>query len=289
MRYEGTVYRPPSEAKSLIIQATIGCSNNSCTFCSMYKDKTFRIRPESEVIAELYFTRGEYRNINRIFLADGDAFALPMKMLINILMKIEELFPECERVSIYATPQSILRRTDAEIKELYDLGLKIAYVGAESGSDIVLSNIKKGVNRSEIIEAIKRIENSGMKSSVTFISGLGGKQYSDEHAEMTGKLISEAEPSFIGLLTLLLNPATPMYEEEKNGSFELLSAEEIAAETLVMLENANVKKECVFRSNHASNYISLKGVLPNDKSRMIAELKEALSQGSFKDDRFRLL
>ena len=289
MRYEGSVYRPPSEAGSLIVQATIGCANNSCTFCSMYKDKSFRMRSEVDIISDLCFARQRYKKVSRIFLADGDALALPMKLLIKILDAIARLYPECERVSVYGTPQDVLRKTEQELKTLYDLGLQIVYLGAESGSDVVLKNIKKGCCRYEIIEAIKKIERSGMKASVTFISGLGGKSLSEDHAVMTGSLISESEPSYVGLLTLLLEPSAPMYMDVKEGKFEMLTAMEVAEETFIMLENIEVNNNCIFRSNHASNYVSLKGTLPADKNRMIAELRDAVAMGAFKDEGFRLL
>lgn len=287
--YEGSVYRPPSEARSLIIQATIGCANNTCTFCSMYKDKDFRIKSLDEIISDLRWARNAYPYVNRIFLADGDALILPMDSLSAILNSCKDLFPECERVSIYATPQDVLRKTDEDLRELFEMGLKIAYIGAESGSDAVLEKIKKGCSRDEIIEAIRKIEKSGMEASVTFISGLGGKELSVNHAEMTGQMISEAKPTYVGLLTLMIEPSAPMYDDLKSGAFELLDAREVAIETALLLENIETDTEIVFRSNHASNYVSLKGTLPRDKQAMIDELNNALKNETFKDDMFRLL
>ncbi len=290
MRYEGSIYRPPSEAYSLILQVTIGCSHNQCTFCSMFKDKSFRVRPLEEVIQDLEAARGYYKRIEKIFLADGDALCLSTEKLSAILGKIRSLFPECEKVSVYGSPQDVLRKSVEELVRLREEGLDMVYIGAESGSDRVLKHIVKGATREEIISAVRRLEECGIKASVTFISGLAGKDGWMEHGKETGTMISEMEPSYVGLLTLMLEPSAPLTQEVRNGRFELLSAEEVLAETLVMLDNINVKKPCVFRSNHASNYLSLRGDLPRDKERMMGELRLAMeNKGMLKDERFRML
>ena len=290
MRYEGSVYRPPSEAYSLIIQVTIGCAHNKCTFCSMFKDKKFRVRKVSEVLEDLDSARQHYRRVNRIFLADGDALVLQNKDLLVILDHIKKLFPECERVGIYGSPQDVLRKSVEELKELLDNGIGIIYIGAESGSDKVLKEINKGATRAEIIEAVKRIEVSGIQSSVTFISGLAGTHGWEDHAIESGTMISEMEPSYVGLLTLITEPSCEMYRDIKEGRFQLLSPMEVVKETALLLENINVKKTCVFRSNHASNYVSLKGDLPQDKEKMLNQLRTAMNHSDMlKDDRFRML
>lgn len=290
MRYEGSVYRPPSEAYSLIIQVTIGCAHNDCTFCTMFKDKTFRVRNVDEVIEDLISARKTYRQVNRIFLADGDALVLTNKKLLVILDKIKELFPECERVGIYGSPQDVLNKKPEELEELRDNGIGIIYIGAESGSDKVLKAIKKGATRAEIIEAIKKIEASGIDSSVTFISGLGGSDNWEEHAIDSGTMISEAQPAYVGLLTLMVEPKAPMYKEIQDETFKLLSPKEVVLETMLMLKNINVTNPCVFRSNHASNYISLKGTLPQDKDRMIGELNAVVDREDLlKSDKLRML
>jgi len=290
MRYEGNIYRPPSEAYSLIVQVTIGCAHNKCTFCNMFKDKKFRVRNLDEVIEDLKSARSYYRNVDKIFLADGDALCLSNSKLLTILNTIKELFPECERVSVYGSPQDVLNKTDEELRELAQAGVGIVYIGAESGSDKVLQKICKGATRAEIIQAVKRLEASGIKASVTFISGLAGSEGWREHAIETGTMISEMEPSYVGLLTLMLGPGAPLTEEVKSGRFKILSAEEVVAETLLMLQNINVTKPCVFRSNHASNYISLRGDLPKDKEKMISQLKAAMDNTQMlKDERFRML
>ena len=290
MRYEGSVYRPPSEAYSLIIQVTIGCAHNKCTFCTMFKDKRFRVRKVNEVLEDLESARKHYRRVERIFLADGDALVLQNKDLLVILEHIEKLFPECERVGIYGSPQDVLRKSKEELEELRDHGIGIIYIGAESGSDKVLADIVKGATRAEIIEAVKRIEASGIQSSVTFISGLAGKDGWEDHATQSGTMISEMEPSYVGLLTLITEPGCELYQDIKEGRFQLLSPMEVLAETALLLENINVTKTCVFRSNHASNYVSLKGDLPRDKERMLNQLRDAMNNAEMlKDDRFRML
>jgi len=290
MRYEGSIYRPPSEAHSLLIQATIGCAHNKCTFCSMFRDKNFRVRPLPEVLEDLQTARKTYRMVDKIFLCDGDALCLTNAALLTILERIRLLFPECQRVSVYGSPQDVLRKTPEELKRLRDAGLEMIYIGAESGNPEVLSRICKGASREEIILAVQKIEEAGIMASVTFISGMGGQDLWQRHAIDTGTMISAMEPSYVGLLTLMTEPSAPLYKDIQEGRFQLLSGEEVLAETLLMLENINVSKTCVFRSNHASNYLSLKGDLPQDKEKMMAQLRAAMQNtGMLKDERFRML
>ncbi|MEF9921473.1 MAG: radical SAM protein [Anaerovoracaceae bacterium] len=290
MRYEGNIFRPPSEAYSLLIQVTIGCSHNGCTFCSMFKDKKFRVREISQVIEDLEMARKTYRNVEKIFLCDGDALCLANNKLMVILNKIKELFPECERVSVYGSAKDVLRKTPEELKELATNGVGMIYLGAESGSEKVLKAINKGVTGEQLIEAVHKIEDSGIKASVTFISGIAGKADWEEHAIETGKMISKMNASYVGLLTLMVEPAAPMYQKIKSGEIQLLSAEEVVAETYLLLKHANPGKLCVFRSNHASNYVSLRGNLPFDKPRMMNQLERAMEDtGLLKDERFRML
>lgn len=290
MRYEGNIFRPPSEAYSYILQVTIGCAHNACTFCSMYKDKKFRIRQMDEVLADLEEARRHYRRIERIFLADGDAMILKNADLLVILNRIKALFPECNRVGIYASPQDILRKSDAALKELYENGIGIAYMGVESGSADILKAIKKGVSPEQMIEAGQKIEASGIKASVTFISGIGGPEMWREHAVESARVISAMQPSYVGLLTLMVEQGTALYEDIRQGKFTVMGPEEVLVETAEMLRGIDVKKTCVFRSNHASNYLSLKGDLPRDKEQMLRQIKEALADKSvLKDERFRML
>ncbi|MDO4544608.1 MAG: radical SAM protein [Bacillota bacterium] len=290
MRYEGNIFRPPSEAYSLLVQVTIGCTHNKCTFCSMYKDKKFRVRKPEEVLEDLAWARGHYRRVERIFLCDGDALALSNNRLLPILRHISENFPECERVTVYGRASDALKKSDEEMRQLYEAGITMVYLGAESGSEKVLENICKGETRQELIDGVRKIENCGMQASVTFISGLAGKDGWEDHAIQTGTMISEMEPSYVGLLTLMVEPNVPMAKEIESGRLKLLSAEEVMAETLLMLKNTDVTKKCVFRSNHASNYLSLRGNLPDDREKMMALLRKAMeNHDMFKDERFRAL
>lgn len=290
MRYEGDIYRPPSEAYSLLVQVTIGCTHNKCTFCKMFKDKKFRIRKLDEIIEDLAWARKRYRRVERMFLCDGDALALSNNRLMPILKYISDNFPECERVTIYGRATDVLKKTDEEMRELYEAGLTMVYIGAESGSDKVLKDICKGETRAQLIESVQRIEACGMQASVTFISGLAGKDGWEDHAVQTGTMISEMQPSYVGLLTLIVEPSVPMAKDIESGKLKLLSPDEVMAETLLMLKHTNVEKTCVLRSNHASNYISLRGNLPEDKERMMTQLRNAMeNHDMFKDERFRAL
>ncbi|GMO47025.1 MAG: radical SAM protein [Treponemataceae bacterium] len=290
MRYEGNIFRPPSEAYSLIAQVTIGCSHNGCTFCEMYKDKQFRVRDEDEVMRDFEEARRDYRYIRRVFLADGDALVLSTEKLIRILDKISSLFPECERTAIYGSPRDVLAKTPEELAELRKHGIGIIYIGAESGSDKVLTAINKGASRAEIAAAIRRIEDCGIAASVTFISGIGGIDDSEEHAIACGTMITETSPSYVGLLTLRIYPGTPLYEDARAGRFHQLAPADTLKEMLVLLEHAAPQKICVFRSNHASNYVAVNGTLPRDKDAMTAALRNIIqSNVPFREQLFRPL
>ncbi|MBP0963232.1 MAG: radical SAM protein, partial [Oscillospiraceae bacterium] len=228
MRYEGRVFRPPSEAYSLIVQATIGCSHNKCAFCEMYKEKKFRIRNSRDVLGDLNIARATYRRVDRIFLADGDAMMIPMPRLMEIVLHIKKLFPECERVGIYASPTSLKIKTVEELRQLKEAGIGIAYLGLESGNEEVLARMDKGSTVAEIVECGKKVKEAGIALSVTAISGLGGKEHWQEHAVDTAKALSEMKPEYIGLLTLMVHEDTPLYDWVQEGSFTPLDPREIA-------------------------------------------------------------
>lgn len=290
MRYEGDIYRPPSEAYSYILQVTIGCAHNKCTFCGSFKAKKFRIRHLEEVFEDLEMARRYYRKVGRIFLADGDALVCKNSYLLAILDKIAELFPECERVSIYGRAKDILRKTEEELLELKAHNLGIIYMGVESGNPVILERIRKGETREEMIEAVRKSEGLGIPTSLTFLSGIGGRDMWRENAIDTGTIITEMEPSYASFLTLMVVPGTPLHTQMMKGEFELLRPDEVLKEAELMLENINVKKTCVFRSNHASNYVSLKGDLPQDKETMLRQLRVAQNHSEmWKDERFRML
>ncbi len=287
--YDMPLFRPPSEARSLIIQATLGCSHNKCTFCSMYRTKKFTARPLEEIQRDLQSGREMYRFVRRIFLADGDALILSMDRLVPILEEIRRLFPECERVAIYATSKSIHGKSDDDLKKLYDLGLKIVYMGLESGDDEVLTAIQKGESASDIVDAGKKLMNSGIELSVTVISGLGGKERKNEHAIETAKALSQMKPNYIGFLALMIERGTPLYDDYAAGKFVPLTAEEIVEEMILFLKNID-SEGSVFRCNHASNYFVLSGTLNADVPQMLAELVEVQEDLTLlRDERFRRL
>ena len=285
--YEGRVFRPPSEAYSLIVQATIGCSHNKCTFCDMYKEKQFRVRKLEEVKADFDLARARYRRVERIFLADGDALMCPAAHMAEILRYIRETFPECGRVTSYGSPKSILVKTQEELNELHALGLEMVYLGLESGSDEVLRRVNKGETAAEIVRAGQMVKAVGMKLSVTAIAGLGSTELSEEHAVQTARALSEMRPEYIGLLTLLFELPTPLMRDWEEGRFYLMNPVEIAAETLVLLEHIDAEGS-IFRANHASNYVNLAGTLNRDREAMCARLRAALEgKVHFRSEAFR--
>lgn len=285
--YEGRVFRPPSEAYSLIIQVTIGCSHNKCTFCDMYKEKSFRIRKLEEIQRDFDLARQAYRRVERIFLADGDALMCQTSHMAEILRYIQKVFPECERVTCYGSPASILVKKQEELDLLHTLGLDMIYMGLESGSDEVLRRVNKGETAEEIVRAGQMVKKAGMKLSVTCIAGLGSLELSEEHAIQTAKALSEMKPEYIGLLTLLFELPTPLMEDWQAGRFYLMKPIEIAQETLVLLEHIDCEGS-VFRANHASNYVNLAGTLNQDREAMCQKLRAALSgQVRFKSEAFR--
>jgi len=275
MHYEGDIYRPPSEAYSLIVQVTVGCTHNRCTFCSSFKEKRFKLKPFETVLADLQEARSYYKHVGRVFFADGDAFCMSTEKFKRLLEAVREIFPECTRVGTYARASQILGKSEEDILELREMGLGILYIGAESGSDEVLRRVEKGEKAQEIVEGVRKAERFGIKTSVTFISGLGGRELMEEHAVKTGEMISAMGASYVGFLTLMLEPEAPLFAQERSGSFELLTPSEVMEELEIILGNTNCKEETVFRSNHASNWLTLKGTLPDDKERMLEQVRYA--------------
>lgn len=287
IQYEGRVFRPPSEAYSLIVQVTIGCSHNKCTFCDMYKEKQFRVRRLEEVKRDFDAARKAYRRVERIFLADGDALMCQAAHMAEILRYIRQVFPECERVTSYGSPASILVKSPEELRQLHDLGLEMIYMGLESGSDEVLTRINKGETADEIVRAGCMVREAGMKLSVTCIAGLGSTALSEVHAVETAHALSRMKPEYIGLLTLLFELPTPLMEDWKAGRFYLMNPIEIAQETLVLLEHIDCEGS-VFRANHASNYVNLAGTLNRDREAMCEKLRAALEgKVRFRSEAFR--
>ena len=288
MRYEGRVFRPPSEAYSLIVQVTVGCSHNKCTFCDMYKEKRFHLRKLEDVLEDFNIARRQYRYIERVFLADGDALIRKTEDLAVILKHIRKIIPECRRVTSYGSPKSILTKSPEDLALLHSLGLEIIYLGLESGNEQVLKHINKGVTVEDIVRAGQMVKDAGMKLSVTAISGLGGTEMWKEHAIDTAKAFSRMKPDYIGLLTLMFEGDVPLRRECEEGKFHLLTAPQVAKETLLMLEHID-SEGSVFRSNHASNYLTLKGTLNRDREAMCEQIRTALERGGYKKEYFRAL
>ncbi|OPX50440.1 radical SAM protein [Clostridium thermobutyricum] len=287
--YNMPLYRPPSEANSLIIQATLGCSHNKCSFCSMYKGKKFTIKPLEKIKEEILEFRRIDSYVQRIFIADGDALIIPMNDLRELLKFIKNTFKECTRVTMYASPKSIRLKTIDELIELKNLGLEMVYMGIESGNEDILKDINKGATRDEIIQAGKKIKESGIKLSATIISGIGGKEKTDIHAKDTGSIISIIKPDYIGVLSLMVERNTEIEGKVKNGELEILSSFEILKEIKEILKNINTDEKIIFRSNHASNYVSLKGTLPIDKGRLIEDINWCIENSYIKNEKNRSL
>lgn len=277
--YEGRIFRPPSEASSFILQVTVGCAHNDCTFCSMYKEKAFRIKPIEEVLEIIKAFSVKYPNVERVFVADGDALILPMAYWTTLLTTLKQSFPALKRVTAYGTPRDVLGKTLEELKTLKNEGLEMIYMGLETGSDKLLERIKKGATAAEMAEAGQKLKAAGLRQSVTVISGIGGRSDWEEHAVKTAEVLNLMDPEYVGLLTLLLDDDTPMLADIRSGKMAVLSPEEVLCETKLLIENLNLSN-CQFRSNHASNYLALSGHLPTDKGRLLSTIDSALNNQS---------
>ena len=276
MRYKGKVYRPPSEAYSLIVQVTYGCSHNGCAFCDMYDDKHFAMRPMEEIREDFEMARQVYRHVERVFLADGDALMRKTDDLVQILGLIYGLFPECQRVTCYASPTSLQIKSEDDLRLLRQKGLQMVYMGLESGCDAVLERMNKGHNAAAIVAAGQKARRCGMALSVTAISGLGSVALWRQHAADTAKAVSAIKPEYLGLLTLMVEHGTPLENWVKNGEFTLLSPLEVLKETELFLQQVD-SEGTVFRANHASNYLTLKGTLNGDREALLGQIGAALA------------
>jgi radical SAM superfamily enzyme YgiQ (UPF0313 family) len=276
MHYEGNIIRPPSEANSIILQVTVGCSHNKCTFCGTYKGERFRIKDEATIDADIRYAARHYSFLRRLFIADGDALILPQRKLLWLLGRIREEMPWIQRVGLYGNAKSILRKTPEELEELRELGLGIVYLGVESGDPQVLKEIRKGVSRERTIEAGRRIKEAAIKLSVTVLLGIAGRERSLEHARATGEVLSAIDPNYVGALTVMILPGTPLGEAAREGRFQLPSTVELLAELREMLHHTNMSRG-LFMSNHASNYLPLKVKMPKEKQAALETIDEALS------------
>jgi radical SAM superfamily enzyme YgiQ (UPF0313 family) len=289
------ILRPPSERESYFLPLTSGCSNNTCIFCSYYGSK-LQLRELDEVKEEidallLYMERGIYLPVihdmvyviarqwdgRRIFLQDGDALVYPILKLKEALRYLNEKFPGLERIATYATPQDILRSSPGDLEDLKKLKLGIFYMGVESGDDEILSIIDKRVNHSQLVEAGRKVKEAGITLSVTVILGLGSTEGSVKHALETARILSSIDPDYAGALTLTLVPGTPLYQQYQQGSFTLISPFESLKELLSIIKNSSFT-DCFFSSMHASNYLSVRGILPGDRGRMVSSLEDVLEK-----------
>ncbi|MGD9687700.1 MAG: radical SAM protein [Desulfobacter sp.] len=275
MHYEGMVIRPPSEANSILLQVTLGCSHNKCTFCGTYRGKRFNIKKDDVIFSDIEFARAHCRRQNRLFLCDGDALILPMKRLVPILERIRDRLPWVERVGVYANTKSIRMKTDEELALLHNLGLKIAYMGLESGDNKVLEAIRKGADADKMIAMGKKLKKAGIKVSVTVLLGLGGRKGSLDHARETGRVLTAMDPDFVGALSLMLIPGTELHDQYVKGDFQLLGPDEMLTELGAMISATNLT-DGLFHANHASNYLPIRAHLPRDKEKTLELISRAL-------------
>ncbi len=274
MKYEGVVYRPPSEAYSLIIQATIGCNHNKCAFCGTYRDRQFRIRKLSEIVDDLK-EASRMGPVERVFLADGDALCIPQRRLIEILDAVNREFPSVRRIGIYGNAKNILKKSLDDLKELHARKLGIIYMGVETGDDFLLAKIEKGANYAQLVEAGRRVKDAGILLSVTVLLGIGGVQYSEQHALGTARILTDLDPDYVGALSVMLVPGTPLHEEHAAGKMKLPDVFGLIRELRTIIDTSSFT-HCVFRSNHASNYLPVKAALPKDKERTLAMIDDIL-------------
>jgi radical SAM superfamily enzyme YgiQ (UPF0313 family) len=277
MKYEGMIYRPPSEAYSLILQVTIGCSHNKCTFCGSFKDKKFRVKSFEEIKEDVDEAKAYERYVKKVFLADGDALVLPQKRLLPIVELIKSSFPRLERIGVYGNTKSILKKSVDELKVLKDLGVGIIYLGVESGDQVTLDRVCKGTTLDKTAEAAKRVKDAGITLSVTVLLGLAGVERSEVHAEETGKFLSRIDPEYIGALSIIVVPGTPLAEAIEKGTFEVPDPYMLLRELAIMIKNTEVT-HAFFASNHASNYLPVKVWLPEEKGKALRAIMHVLNQ-----------
>lgn len=279
--YDTPVFRPPSEARSFILRVTRGCAHNKCTYCNMYRGVPFQILSDEEISRQIALAvHYGKESVRRIFLADGDALVLPTAKLLKILQALRENFPKLQRVASYAAPKDILRKSEEELRQLKEAGLQLLYYGMETGDDITLKAVNKGVNAAEAIEAGRRVTASGMKLSLMVILGLAGKEGSQRHALETAKAINIIQPTMLSALCLMLYRGSELLDQFENGEFNPLSPQGLMEELHLMMQNIDLPqdKHCLFRSNHVSNYVQLAGTLPKDKDRLLREIAYSAQQ-----------
>ena len=275
--YTEPVFRPPSEASSLILQVTNGCSWNKCTFCEMYTQpqKKFRLKPQEKIEQELAAVAGSGIPVRRVFLADGDAMTLSFRRLKLIMEAVRRYLPDVQRVSSYCLPRNLKNKSVDQLAELNELGLRLFYVGCESGDDLVLERVNKGEDFASSLAALHKIKAAGSDSSVMILNGMGGKKYSEQHAVNSARLMNEAQPEYLSTLVVSFPTGTERYQAGFDGEFEALDQRGLFQEMFVLLDTLYLEKT-IFRSDHASNYLVLKGTLNRDKPRLLETVRSAL-------------
>jgi len=275
MKYEGDIIRPPSEAYSLLLQVTVGCSHNKCTFCPSFKDKRFRIKSLEEIEEDLIDASRRIRHVDRLFLCDGDALIIPQKRLLEILEAVQKHLPGVRRIGTYGNAKSILRKSVEELCELKEHGLGIVYLGIETGNEELLLKIRKGATYDQIVEAGRRVKEAGITLSATVLLGIGGIEKSMQHARDTARILTDVDPDFAGVLTVMVVPGTPLDEERKAGSFILPGTFDLLKELGVILSAARFSN-CFFTANHASNYLPIRARMPRDREKVIRLIDEVV-------------
>jgi len=275
MHYEGICIRPPSEAYSILLQATVGCSHNKCTFCGTYKDKRFRIKDDDVILNDILFASRHMRNQDRFFIMDGDALIIPFPRLVWILEMIKEHLPWVKRVGAYANTKGIKMKTEEELLKLKEMGLGILYMGVESGDDQTLEAVRKGADSQRMLAMGKKVMEAGIKLSVTVLLGIAGRERSLVHAQATGELLSAMDPDYVGALTLMVIPGTPLADEMAAGRFELPDNLGLLTELREMIASTDLSRGLFF-SNHASNYLPVKVRYPRGKQQALDQIDMAL-------------
>ena len=269
------VIRPPSEADSFLLQVSCGCSSNSCSFCGAYLGKSFKIKDPKEIFEDIEAGSMSYPWARKVFLLDGDALALKNEMLVPVLERIGLSFPRLTRISSYANGYNITNRSAEQLKELADSRLNLIYIGLESGSQDILDICGKQSTVKEMITAVRNAELAGIKSSVIVLLGLGGRMYAEEHVRQTVKALNLMQPRLLSFLSLMLIPGTALYESHRRGEFEMLNSSELLEQAYNIIAGLELNKT-VFRTDHASNYLSLEGRFPHDKGRLLDILSKAI-------------
>lgn len=274
------IIRPPSEAESFLLQVTVGCSANQCTFCGAYPNKSFTIKNFEEIVSDIQRGRSLHPQARRVFILDGDALVVNNTRLLPVLEKLNEAFPMLSRISSYANGYNIFRKTDKELQELYVHQLKLIYIGLESGNQDILDRCRKRSSAQEMIEAVRKAKEAKIKSSVIVLLGLGGKRYSNEHIKDTITVLNRMQPRYLSFLSLMVIPGTPLNRQVLNGDFAELNPIELLKEAHDIIAGLKLEKT-IFRCNHVSNYLPLAGRFPRDKKRLLDSFKLAL-QGELK-------